>query len=188
MGVYFAGRFIPFYGACIAAGILAAGIVAYFLVRHRKLDFDFDVLLSAYGLCGGMVGAKALYMIVENEYIQWERIFEWEYWNSLMQGGYVFYGGLIGGLLGLLLGSKIHKINLWSYLETCIPIAHAFGSSLQFYHSRIPYLLGVEKEDNFQRHLHLSIFLCSLQIYLRGTFAGRRKQRKHFDVFYFAVD
>lgn len=130
MGIYFAGRFMPFYGTCIAVGISVAAIAAYFLSRHRGLVFDSVLLLSAYGMFGGLLGAKTLYMLVEKERIQWGRILEWDYWNVLMQGGYVFYGGLIGGFLALFLAGRLHKIKLWSYIEACIPcipLAHAFG-------------------------------------------------------------
>lgn len=130
MGIYFAGRLVPFYGICIALGIIAAGTTAYFLTRHRHKDFDMVILLASYGLCGSMVGAKLLYLFVNAPQIQWDKIFDFSYLRQLLQGGYVFYGGLGGGFLALFLGSRIHKIRLGEYLETCIPcipIAHGFG-------------------------------------------------------------
>lgn len=47
-----------------------------------------------------------------------------------MQGGFVFYGGLIGGLIFIFLPGKIHKIEAEKYIEHyifLIPFIHAFG-------------------------------------------------------------
>lgn len=47
-----------------------------------------------------------------------------------MQGGFVFYGGLIGGVLGILVYSKIFKISfkkLIIILIPTVPIFHAIG-------------------------------------------------------------
>ena len=47
-----------------------------------------------------------------------------------MQGGFVFYGGLIGGIIFMLLPGKIHKIKTEKYIEHyvfLIPLIHAFG-------------------------------------------------------------
>lgn len=129
-GIYLAGRFISFYGILIAAGIIIAGTEGYFLVKHRGLDFDYALLLAAYGVSGGMAGAKILYLFVVRDQIEWNRILDWDYMMLLLKSGYVFYGGLIGGLAGIWLGGRLHKLPAGSYLETCIPclpLAHAFG-------------------------------------------------------------
>ena len=47
-----------------------------------------------------------------------------------MRGGFVFYGGLLGGLFGIYLGGKILKIPVWEYAQNTIPViplAHGFG-------------------------------------------------------------
>ena len=47
-----------------------------------------------------------------------------------MRGGFVFYGGLAGGILGLMVCKKICRISVWKYAETyipCLPLVHAFG-------------------------------------------------------------
>lgn len=130
MGIYFAGRFLPYYGICIALGILLAGTAGYFLLKHRNLNFDMGLLLASYGVIGAGVGAKLLYLFVERTQIDWKNLFKPEYLGQLLQGGYVFYGGFIGAVFCLWLGSKIHKLNLPAYLEACIPcipLGHALG-------------------------------------------------------------
>jgi len=50
--------------------------------------------------------------------------------SGLISGGFVFYGGLIGGSLGYLLGCKIarcHPRDLLNIFAFVIPFIHAFG-------------------------------------------------------------
>ena len=49
---------------------------------------------------------------------------------QVMQGGFVFYGGLIGGLLGLIIYVKAFKMEFFSFSDVCaavIPLGHALG-------------------------------------------------------------
>lgn len=130
IGIYIAGRFIPIYGLMITTGIVVSGVVAYILVKKHGLILEDMLILGAYALSGGFIGAKLLYIWVDRKQINWSRMLDLEYMNELWQGGYVFYGGLIGGLLMLFLGGWIHKIKVLDYLKlciVCIPVAHGFG-------------------------------------------------------------
>ena len=65
-----------------------------------------------------------------NSVIDLSRIFELAYLKLLLRGGLVFYGGLIGGIIGVGLAGLIHKCDVGLYVSQCIgclPIAHAFG-------------------------------------------------------------
>lgn len=121
---------IPAYGLMIAIGVVFANIVAMFVLHKTKLDFDDFILLEAYCFLGAFLGAKILYLLVSVKIINWKQIFEIEYFNQIMQGGFVFYGGLIGGLLFVLLAGRIHKIAVEEYIRNfifLIPFIHAFG-------------------------------------------------------------
>ena len=87
------------YGVMILIGIFAAAGVAWMLVKHFKYDPNHLLLLIAYGFLGGMVGAKLLFLLISWNQIEWSSILDPEYLKLLMSGGFVFYGGLIGGLL-----------------------------------------------------------------------------------------
>lgn len=125
------GRFIiPSYGLAIIIGIITANIIAFALVKSSKLDINDFIILEAYTFLGAILGAKILYLWVSRHQIDWSRILEIDYFNSLMQGGFVFYGGLIGGLLFVFAGGKIHKINTEIYARKfifLIPYIHCFG-------------------------------------------------------------
>ncbi len=132
MHVYFHifGKEIPAYGLMIVLGALLANAIAAILVKKEKREFDDLLLIEAYCILGGFLGAKLLYLIVSIKDIDWSRFFEPEYFVSIMQGGFVFYGGFIGGLGCAYLASKIHKLDLAFYIKKCIfliPFIHSFG-------------------------------------------------------------
>lgn len=132
MCIYFNlfGLNLPAYGFCIALGVIASNVIALRMIHKYGLDFNDLVILEAYCMLGGFIGAKILYFIVSYKTIEWQRITETKYFNQLMQGGFVFYGGLIGGLLLTFLAGKIHKINEIEYVRKfifLIPFIHSFG-------------------------------------------------------------
>lgn len=126
----FLGRTLPCYGVMIGLGVIVSGAAGAMLVRKHRLSFDDFLLIYAYCFFFGMLGAKLLYLGMNIKYIDWERLLELEYLNQLMQGGFVFYGGLAGGVLGLLAAAKLHKIRIKEYLLIIIPVipaVHGFG-------------------------------------------------------------
>lgn len=121
---------IPGYSLCIAAGLVAANLLAVAAVRKAKLDINDFIVLEAYILLGGIIGAKFLYFWVSRGDIDWSRIFELEYFSMLMRGGFVFYGGLFGAALGIFIAKKAHKIDVKAYMSQILflfPLVHAFG-------------------------------------------------------------
>lgn len=92
--------------------------------------FDNFILAAAFGGLGGMIGAKLLYLLVSWNKIDFSRLMELSYVSELMRGGFVFYGGLAGGVLGLMICKKLCGISVWKYAEIyipCLPLVHAFG-------------------------------------------------------------
>ncbi len=120
------GRTIPLYGLFCVIGATVATTVAFFLLKKRKMDkFDF-ACAAIFILIGVLVGAKLLFIIVSfKDIIRLNLSF-----MDIMQGGFVFYGGLIGGAFALWLYTKIYKENIKNYLDVCatvVPLGHAFG-------------------------------------------------------------
>lgn len=121
---------IPAYGFMIAFGVIVANLIALFVLKKTKQDFNDFIILESYCMLGAFVGAKILYLLVSYKEIDWKRILEIDYVNQLMLAGFVFYGGLIGGLIFVLLAGKIHKIEAVSYIKNfifLIPFIHSFG-------------------------------------------------------------
>ncbi len=120
------GKTIPVYGLCFMAGVALSALVAVGLIKKRKID-AFDLAGSAiYAMIGGLLGSKLLFVVVS-----WEQIRAYQLtFLQVMQGGFVFYGGLIGGALGLYIYIKQFRLPLLDFLDiyaVVLPLGHALG-------------------------------------------------------------
>ena len=126
------GKNIPTYGLLCVTGILASLVIAFLLAKKNKIDiFDFCIGV-VFCLLGAFVGAKLLFIITSWETVK--TIFAsmpfFEAISILIRGGYVFYGGLIGGLIALLISLRIQKKDIFQNLNifaTVLPLGHAIG-------------------------------------------------------------
>ncbi|MCL2757183.1 MAG: prolipoprotein diacylglyceryl transferase [Coriobacteriia bacterium] len=121
------------YGLMICIGIFVGVLLLYLRTRKGGLPFQ-DVLYSYFfGLIGLAVGAKLMYIIQALPKL----ISHFSELSAdparllvLITGGFVFYGGLIGGIGGVGIYAKIYKISFRTLLEALIPVVplvHAFG-------------------------------------------------------------
>ncbi len=107
-------------------GIAIASILGFLLANKRGIElFDFLAAI-AYVLLGVLIGAKVLFLIVS-----WKEIVRLQLtFLEVMKGGFVFYGGLIGGGCALAVYCKQYKLNFYEYADiivTPLPLGHAFG-------------------------------------------------------------
>lgn len=130
LGFYLFGTFIPYYGFFILLGIVCAFLLGYFLCKRFSLNTDDFILINAYLLASGFLGAKVLYIIVSFKSIDFSSVFQsLKNFNDFVSSGFVFYGGLLGGLV-MLFFLKIHHIETSCYIKIlapCICIVHACG-------------------------------------------------------------
>lgn len=129
-GFLFCGHFIAYYGFMIVIGIVAAAFIAN--IQIKKFHLDWNNFLIICGMSGlfGIMGAKILYLLISIPIIEPERLSDLSYVSTLMNGGFVFYGGLIGVFPALYLCKKKFGIFVSEYLQYCIgciPIVHGFG-------------------------------------------------------------
>lgn len=121
---------IPSYSLMIIIGLVIGNILAFIRVKKCNLSGDDFILIETYGLAFAMLGAKLLYLFIIRNSIDFKRIFDWSYIKPYIEGGFVFYGGLIGFLVGLYIVNKFHKIDVIKYLSELIfliPLVHGFG-------------------------------------------------------------
>lgn len=129
-GFYIVNIFVPYYGLMLCLGLFAAGILGFILTKRFSIAFEDFIILYAYVGGFAILGAKALYLIVMAKQIDWSKITDPDYLHLLMSGGFVFYGGFIGGIIALPIVKKIHKIDVLAIIKAivpCIPLAHAMG-------------------------------------------------------------
>ncbi|PIQ81979.1 MAG: prolipoprotein diacylglyceryl transferase [Candidatus Omnitrophica bacterium CG11_big_fil_rev_8_21_14_0_20_64_10] len=114
------------YGLLLAAGFITALTVAARRASRRGLSADSIQSLGLTALLCGILGARAAYVG-----LNWD-FFRWALWEipRLDHGGLVFYGGLIGGALGVLWKIWRLKLPLGMTLDLLTPalaLGHAFG-------------------------------------------------------------
>lgn len=124
------GLNIPMYGLSMTIGIIISTFIAFWRVKKAKGDVNalITIVACAFGL--GFFSAKILYIIVSYNFIDILNYISKGDFSFLSSGGQVFYGGLIGGIIGTYLGCVIEKKDLGSYLDAvvpCVPLGHAFG-------------------------------------------------------------
>ena len=124
---------LPMYGLCILIGAVLGVWAAMY--RAKKTDIHPDDILYSitYTAIGAILGGKLLYVIVS-----WETISaNADYYFSSFEGfreffsyGFVFYGGLIGGLAVFIPYCIVRKLNLGQMINLVIPsvpLVHGIG-------------------------------------------------------------
>ena len=121
-------RQIPLYGMFFYLGIALAAALALLLCRKKQIAW-YDVAYSGvYTMIGAVLGAKLLFLVVSMRQIITEHI----PLEAVIKGGFVFYGGLLGGAAGLLIYIKQFRmqeqaIRLCHLYVTVLPLGHALG-------------------------------------------------------------
>ncbi len=122
------------YWLCSVIG--AAAVVLFLVLRNKKRRaFPWQDLLfvSLYGVVGGIIGAKVLYIltflpffIVRFNDIEWSVDFIMQF----LQGGGIFYGGFYGLLIGLHRYCRRYNFSLkklFALVTPAFPLFHCFG-------------------------------------------------------------
>ena len=123
---------IPSMGFCILVGTVLAMLLCYWAKRFTNLDWNDEILDGViWAVIGGFIGMKLLYWIVTpDEFLAVFRNFTWQGLFNLITSGMVFYGGLIGGVIGLLLLCRKKHRSFFTFSDLIVPcfcVAHAAG-------------------------------------------------------------
>ena len=117
---------VYWYGIFAAAGFVAAilhwGWLGPRVGRVPGTGSD----LALWIMLGGIIGARAAFVIANWEQFQGNpgSVF------ALHEGGLIYYGGALGGLLATLAYARVHKEPLWplgDFVVSALPLAHALG-------------------------------------------------------------
>ena len=124
------GLELPMYGMMILLGIIVSNAVALSLCKKFGRDKLELLTIESYGIIGAFLGSKILFLIISFKDKDWQRAAEPKYLMAILSNGFVFYGGLVGAILFMMLSGKIHKLDVWGYIRDfifMIPIMHCFG-------------------------------------------------------------
>jgi phosphatidylglycerol:prolipoprotein diacylglycerol transferase len=123
---------IPTYGFFILVSYLIS--LWYLLKIHKDFEIDRKVVedLSFYLVFYGFIGAKILYIITF--FNQFGNTFSERLLNSFsfenIRSGFVFYGGVIAGVIYFYIYTKKKKINFLNAADLfarVLPLSHAIG-------------------------------------------------------------
>ena len=124
------GLKLPMYGMSIFFGIIVAAIFIYFDSKNKGVLWENTVLIGTVGVLVGFLGAKILFLLVTYSPKEIIDIIKSGDIDSILNSGFVFYGGLIFGVLGAFLAAKVLKEKISDHenlLIKIIPLVHAFG-------------------------------------------------------------
>ena len=104
---------IKWYGVIIAFGFTLAALFGGRIAYTWRISLSKMVDVLIYGSLGGIIGARAYYVI-----------FQWDYYSenlgeifAIWNGGLAIYGGIIGGILAGFIASKMLKLNFLNLLD-----------------------------------------------------------------------
>lgn len=104
---------IKWYGVIIAFGFTLAALFGGRIAYTWRMNLSKMVDVLIYGTFGGIIGARAYYVIFQWDYYKLNPVEIFEIWN----GGLAIYGGIIGGILAGFITCKLEKINFRNLLD-----------------------------------------------------------------------
>jgi len=113
------------YGVFVFLGVIASYLVCKKQADKEGISKKIFSHIFFWALVWGFLGARVVYILVE---------WKWFIGNPLSiilsRSGFVFYGGIVSGILTLLILAKKHKLNLLRVADIAalsIPLGHALG-------------------------------------------------------------
>jgi phosphatidylglycerol:prolipoprotein diacylglycerol transferase len=116
---------IRWYGFLIALGVLIGAWWALRLTRARGLSEERLLDMVIYLVIAGIIGARFIYVITSPAAFfgpggnPLSALYVW-------QGGISIHGGILGIVIAVWIYARIHKLNMWAYLDVMTP-AGALG-------------------------------------------------------------
>ena len=108
------GFSIAYYGIIIACGMLLGLMAACARAKETRQKPDDYTDLFIYMMIFGVIGARIYYVIFQFDYYRNNLISIF----NLRQGGLAIYGGIIGGVLTILVFSRLRRMKVARVLDT----------------------------------------------------------------------
>jgi phosphatidylglycerol:prolipoprotein diacylglycerol transferase len=120
------GLTIPMYGVLSATGMLAAFVLLALTRKYTRFSEDHVLSVIIWAVISGFLGAKILYWLVE-----WKQVVaDPAFLMRTLREGFVFYGSLLGGLVGVGIYAARKKLPFFAFTDYTIPglvLGQAFG-------------------------------------------------------------
>lgn len=124
---------VYWYGIVITLGIVIAFMYACFRSKYENVETDKLIDVALWTVILGVVGARLYYVVTSLDRYIPEPFDLWQFIENVFnmrEGGLAIYGGIIFGALGIVIGTKLKKINVLKLLDMAAPgviIAQAMG-------------------------------------------------------------
>jgi phosphatidylglycerol---prolipoprotein diacylglyceryl transferase len=119
---------VHWYGVLVAVGFMAGLWTASRRAPLTGLKPEHAADAGPWLILGAVVGARLLHIVT-----YWEQSYAGRPWTELLmvnRGGLVYYGGLIGASLAIIIYARVRRIRLWQLadvLAPSIPLGYVFG-------------------------------------------------------------
>lgn len=124
------GKTIGSYGLMLAFACITVGFLSVRKAIRYNIAVEDVLIVGACGIGLGLFGGKLLYIFATYSISQiWDFLIAGDL-HIFGGGGIVFYGGLLGGVVGALVGIRIAKCSFVVIEKTVvpyIPLGHAIG-------------------------------------------------------------
>jgi phosphatidylglycerol:prolipoprotein diacylglycerol transferase len=114
------------YGTMISIGIVAAILLGIYRGKKRGMNTDVIFDIAIYGVIGGVIGGKLLFILTDLPYIIKNPVVL----KDMLSAGFVLYGSIIGGALGVYILLKRKNMSFIKYFDLLAPsvaLAQGFG-------------------------------------------------------------
>jgi len=111
------------FGICFAVGFLVAGLLVNRRFRElgKPADWSYEMVFAA--LIGGLVGSRLDY-VIQN----WDKVSDDLLGNLFSGSGLVWFGGFVGGALGVILWAYWRGFLGWRLFDTAsVPLAIGYA-------------------------------------------------------------
>jgi phosphatidylglycerol:prolipoprotein diacylglycerol transferase len=114
---------IKTFGICFAAGFLVSGLIISRRFRElgKPVDWSYEMVFAA--LIGGLIGSRVDF-ILQN----WDSVSDDLLGNIFSGSGLVWFGGLVGGALGVILWARWRGFLGWQLFDVAaVPLAVGYA-------------------------------------------------------------
>jgi phosphatidylglycerol---prolipoprotein diacylglyceryl transferase len=123
--IHILGIAIKTFGVMFALGFLACGALVARRLRelHKPVDWAYEIVFAA--LIGGVVGARGYYLIQNYDQVKNDLL-----GNIFSGSGLVWYGGAIGGAIGVLAWMRwrhVLELRMLDMCATALALGYAIG-------------------------------------------------------------
>lgn len=127
------GRSFSTYALMALLGAILCVVYCFVISLRKKLSFKYNVFFLITGVPLGFIGAVLMYYVsrIDEVSLVLPYLFsDPHYFFASVSYGFVYYGGLLGFLCGLAIGTQISDADnrkTLFYMFPCIPLFHAVG-------------------------------------------------------------